>query len=63
MTRDPNRIPKVLEALSAVWQKDPDLRLGQLILNAAHTRDGHSLFDLEDDVLLNCLWNYPKINS
>lgn len=47
--RDPNRIPDVLRALGLLWQKYPDLRLGQLLLN----------FDVayytEDDVVLALL--------
>lgn len=31
--RDINRIPKILERLSVVWKKYPDLRLVQLIDN------------------------------
>jgi hypothetical protein len=31
--RDPARIPKVLAALQAYWDKHPDLRLGQIIVN------------------------------
>lgn len=32
--RDPDRIRDVLDAIRRVWEKYPDLRLGQLILNA-----------------------------
>ena len=31
--RDPKRIPKILERLRILWEKYPDLRLGQLIGN------------------------------
>ena len=31
--RDPARIPTILEKLNAVWQKYPDIRFGQLIIN------------------------------
>lgn len=31
--RDPARIPPILEKLNAVWQKYPDIRFGQLIIN------------------------------
>lgn len=31
--RDPNRIPKMLDLLKEFWIRNPDLRLGQLILN------------------------------
>jgi len=29
--RDKNRIPKLLERLRIVWEKNPDLRLGQMM--------------------------------
>ena len=32
MSRDPSRIPALLERLHVVWQRHPDLRLGQLLL-------------------------------
>lgn len=31
--RDPNRIDRVLTKLRRAWEKDPDARLGQLIMN------------------------------
>lgn len=36
--RDPNRIIPVLDAVREVWERDPDLRLGQLIVNAIRPR-------------------------
>lgn len=32
--RDPKRIPLLLARIQDMWEKSPDLRLGQLILNA-----------------------------
>ena len=51
--RDPNRIPEILRTVSKVWYKNPDLRLGQLILNACPTDAG--LYYLEDQELLENL--------
>ena len=31
--RDPDRIPQVLEAIEHEWRKDPDIRLGQMLVN------------------------------
>lgn len=31
--RDPKRIPKILKRLKKIWEKNPDLRLAQLIGN------------------------------
>ena len=71
--RDPARINEVLEALRAAWQLDPDLRLGQLIVNAARPASpcpevffvkaqglptGKSL--VEDDKLAEGLSRYVK---
>lgn len=51
--RDPNRIPIVLEALRVAWERYPDLRLGQLLVNA--TPNGQGLFYIEDRVWLDRL--------
>lgn len=51
--RDPARIDAILRALRAAWEAQPDLRLGQLVSNAAHVggwRDP-DVFHAEDDVL------------
>lgn len=46
--RDPARIDIVLSALRAYWIANPDLRLGQIVVNAAGTRNP---YNVEDDVL------------
>lgn len=51
--RDPARIEPTLAAVQAVWVTAPDLRLGQLLLNA--TRTGEDLYQIEDEVLLQRL--------
>lgn len=50
--RDSKRISKILERLEKIWEKYPDLRLGQLITNVV--RDP-TLYYLEDDELLEFL--------
>lgn len=50
--RDPNRISPILEAIEAYWKENPDLRLMQLLLNAATTIDPYYL---EDEALLTLL--------
>lgn len=53
--RDPARIPRILEALRVEWEKQPDLRLGQLLLNAHsepegdHEEPARRLFYTEDE--------------
>jgi hypothetical protein len=50
-SRPKERIPEVLEAIRAVWEKNPDLRLLQLLVNTMDARP-NPLFTVEDDVLL-----------
>ena len=52
--RDPNRIPKVLDYVRRAWERNPDLRLGQLIVNLTSERFA-DLFYVEDDQLLDVL--------
>jgi hypothetical protein len=42
--------------VQAVWIAAPDLRLGQLLLNAM--RPGEDLYQIEDDVLLTRLQEF-----
>ncbi len=56
--RDGARIPLVLEAIRKVWQKQPDLRLGQLLMNTLVTAGPcPELFYTEDDTLVKLLEN------
>ncbi len=50
--RDPKRIPEILNELKAIWGSFPDLRLGQLLLNAV--RDP-VLYYLEDEEIIKIL--------
>lgn len=50
--RDPKRIDVILTALSNIWHKYPDMRLGQLIGNVL---EGVGLYYVEDDGLVNAL--------
>ena len=60
--RDPDRIPKVLKAVEDLWRRDPDLRLGQLLVNATKYSGRHvvcpEVFSLEDEALLVGLERY-----
>lgn len=62
--RDPDRIDRMLDLLGKLWKKQPDQRLGQLLVNAKlPTANESDLFNIEDDktlVLLEALyqrWN------
>ena len=50
--RDKNRIPIILKRLEKLWLKDPDLRLGQLILNKFSFPKDAPLYYIEDDELI-----------
>ena len=54
--RDPARIDDVLAALRAAWAESPDLRLGQLIVNAVRpTNQCPEVFYTEDEALVRGL--------
>jgi hypothetical protein len=47
--RDPQRFEDVLLAIAEVWSLDPDLRLGQLLINAVRpARPCPELYSIED---------------
>ena len=50
--RDPKRIDVILQEISAIWHKYPDMRLGQLIGNVL---EGPSLYYVEDNSLVKAL--------
>lgn len=58
MARDPGRIPLILATLREVWERNPDLRLGQMVMNVCpagdHSNDCH-VYYMEDDELLRCI--------
>jgi uncharacterized protein YihD (DUF1040 family) len=60
--RDPARIDEVLKLLHEVWTLEPDLRLGQLIYNAARIRgpDLSDVFSIEDSSLYKGLVRYHE---
>lgn len=54
--RDPNRIPIILKQLEKVWSREPDLRIGQLIVSLVNPEESCSkIFFFEDDQLLEAL--------
>ncbi len=55
--RDPNRIPKVLKEIEKIWAQNPDLRLGQLLINATMNEAGEMIdfYYMEDGNLIKKL--------
>lgn len=51
--KDPKRIPDVLNKIKELWEKAPDLRLGQLLSNTC--KKDIQLYYLEDDDLVKRL--------
>lgn len=46
--RDRNRINKILDKIEAIWINNPDMRLGQLLVNLAPLRLNNDIFYWED---------------
>jgi uncharacterized protein YihD (DUF1040 family) len=57
--RDPNRIPGVLQEVQKLWEKHPDLRLGQLLL--CTLKQNEDLFNCEDDVLMQRIREFDAL--
>jgi hypothetical protein len=50
--RAPERIEPILQLLQQVWLRHPDMRLGQLLVNAIRPREPcPEVFAIEDTVL------------
>lgn len=60
--RDPARIYELLKLLREIWTLEPDLRLGQLIYNAARIREPglSDVFSIEDSGLYKGLVRYHE---
>lgn len=59
--RDPARINGILDKLREVWERHPDLRLTQLVVNVAGaTPPCPEIFYLDDDALLRGLYSYES---
>lgn len=62
---DTDRIDEILSLLREVWMRDPDLRLGQLVVNAARMRDPEivDVFNIEDGTLRKGLLRYRDLSQ
>lgn len=53
MAAEPNRTQAILAALNRAWQANQDMRLGQLVVNAAGLKEPQpGIFYVEDAQLL-----------
>jgi uncharacterized protein YihD (DUF1040 family) len=49
--RDPARIDRMIEKLRQHWHRNPDIRLGQLVVNLGRDQPMVSTFHIDDDVI------------
>lgn len=62
--RDPDRIDRIIDKLREVWKANPDLRLGQLLVNAIRpSQPCPQIFYPEDDVIQKGLLAYQSGKS
>jgi hypothetical protein len=61
--RDPARIEEILKLLYEVWRFEPDLRLGQLVFNAARINkpELQDIYSIEDAALRDGLTGYLEL--
>jgi len=60
--RDPQRIEKILNYIRTIWEKNPDLRLGQLIGNLVGDC-GPTLYYMEDNELVKALESMYQVKT
>ena len=53
--RDRNRIPSTIASLRAYWEARPELRVGQIIANAAQYKGHDDAFYIEDAELIETI--------
>jgi len=60
--RDPRRIEQILDVVREIWEREPDLRLGQIVVNAVRPSEPcPQIFYAEDDDLLKGLREYVRL--
>jgi len=55
--RDPERIPRILDQLQELWERVPDQRFGQFLINHGIVTDDVHVWYREDDQLEKALKN------
>lgn len=62
--KDKKRISKIIEEVKKVWLRFPNLRLGQLIINAIENEKVQpDLYYIEDEKMIEVLKDYYKEKS
>ena len=56
--KDPKRIDELLETVKSIWEKSPDLRLLQLLINSLINIKSEYFYYLEDKELIESLNKY-----
>ena len=60
--RDPRRIDQILDIVREIWEREPDLRLGQVVVNAIRPSEPcPQIFGAEDDDVLKGLREYARL--
>lgn len=49
--RDKNRISRILRILEEIWDRNPDQRFGQLLINLGVVKDDFDTLHVEDDLM------------
>jgi uncharacterized protein YihD (DUF1040 family) len=49
--RDKNRINRILRILEEIWDRNPDQRFGQLLINLGVVKDDFGTLHVEDDLM------------
>ena len=49
--REKERIKRILNKIEKIWNKHPDLRFGQLLINLGIVEDSFRVWNNEDNVL------------
>lgn len=65
MSRDPERIPEMIRKVVEIWEKNPDLRLMQLMMNPCglSTQEIYYMTDEELMVKLDETYNFDTVEE
>ena len=63
VSRDPNRIPHIINLLQKAWEKNPDWRLGQLFENLKRYCGKDDLFFIEDGMMQELIIEYFELDE